>query len=128
MKKGMQSTWGQTVNASVKNITCILSLLMIFHAIQANVNAELVDAFGTNTTDTVNHGISGKTEEKISKTILKVVRHREETAKHFQSKDATYVATQYDYPVHTLDCNAKFDNTLTEVNGKYATPNVCYDY
>lgn len=126
MKKDTHRTRGQTFKSSVKVITCILSLLMFFHTVPANVCAELADALSTNTTDTVNHGTSGKTEGQISKTIFEVLKRREETAKNFRTEDGTYVAAQYDYPVHELDSNGKWedvDNTLAEVNGKYATPN-----
>lgn len=126
MKKDTQSMWGQTFKSSVKVITRILSLLMTSHAAPTNVYAALAGAFSTNTTDTVIHETSGKTEEQISKTIFKVVNRREETAKHFRTEDGTYVAAQYDYPVRKLDSNNKWqdvDNTMAEVNGKYATPN-----
>lgn len=130
VKKDTQSTWGQTFKSSVKIIACVISLLMIFHTVPANVYAKIVDSLDTSTTDTANDETTGGTEGQIYKTIFEVVELREETVKHFRTEDGTYVAAQYDYPVHKLDANGEWqdiDNTLAESGSEYATPNAYCD-
>lgn len=53
-----------------------------------------------------------------------VVEKRDITTKHFRLEDGSYVAAQYDYPVHYLNESGEWidiDNSLEEKNGYYNT-------
>ena len=55
---------------------------------------------------------------------FEVTELREESVKHFRTEDGTYVAAQYDMPVHYMDANGEWqdiDNTLSESGSEYAT-------
>ena len=55
---------------------------------------------------------------------FEVTELREESVKHFRTEDGTYVAAQYDVPVHYMDANGEWqdiDNTLSESGSEYAT-------
>jgi hypothetical protein len=63
---------------------------------------------------------------ELVKDAFEVVELREENVKQFRLEDGTYVATQYEKPVHYLDENnmwQNIDNTLTDFGSEIATSN-----
>ena len=60
------------------------------------------------------------------KDIFEVEELRDETVKHFRLEDGSYIAAQYDKPIHYLDENGKWqdiDNTLAESGSEISTGN-----
>ena len=106
--------------AGLKVIAYVLAFLMTFYAVPANVYAEIIDTIDSaleGASDTVDELDSSESETSVDKAVFEVVERREETVKHFRDADGSYVAAQYNYPVHELDDNGEWqdiDNTLAE--------------
>ena len=112
--------------SGTKILSLFLSLLIMFFAIPSVVFAELAEAIGSIE--------RAKDTEEGYKDIytyigdaFEVEGLREESVKHFRLEDGTYVAAQYNYPVHYVDENGKMqdiDNKLSEVpGGMFASKN-----
>ncbi len=101
-----------------KTLSLILSILMLLSTIPMSV-------FAIDVEDT-NYQKKGASNINILKDIVEVEGLREESVKHFRLEDGTYIAAQYDVPVHYLDENGAWkdiDNTLTEKGGEFTTSN-----
>lgn len=107
----------------LKNVACVLSILMMLYAVPTNVFAELIDAIDgapENQADEVT------VEDTLKKEVFEVIDRREETVKHFRTEDGSFTAVQYNVPVHEKDENGEWqdiDNTLSESGSEYATSN-----
>ena len=56
--------------------------------------------------------------------VYEILGRREENVKHFRLGDGSFVAVQYDAPVHYLDADGAWqgiDNRLAEDGSEYAT-------
>ena len=63
---------------------------------------------------------------KLAKDAFEVEELREENVKHFRLEDGSYIAAQYDKPIHYLDENGEWqniDNTLAERGSDISTGN-----
>ena len=106
----------------VKVVAYVLAFLMTLYAVPTNVYAEIVDAVDSaldSTSDNVDGLGSADSETPADKAVFEVLDRREETVKHFRDADGSYVAAQYNYPVHELDANGEWqdiDNTLDAMN------------
>ena len=103
----------------------ILCLLILFLSTPSVIFAEIADGIDY----LANTDSSSENEIDIysyAGEVYEVVALREEGTKYFHLEDGTYVAAQYDYPVHYTDENGvlqDIDNSLSEASGGvFATP------
>ena len=106
-----------------KVLSLILSFLIVFYLVPASVYAE-----GVNIDTTVPENPVSANEEASTYTppIYEVTELREEYVKHFRLEDGSYVAAQYNYPVHYTDENGQFidiDNRLIDSGSELSTSN-----
>ena len=111
-----------------KVISFILSMLILFYAVPSVVYSETIDALsslGGSESVTAENPSSDKADFKLP--LYEVEELREESVKHFKLSDGSYVAAQYNYPVHYDDGSGKLldiDNALSEGSGGvYANKN-----
>ena len=63
-------------------------------------------------------------ETKPAKILAEVTEDRDEYTKHFRMDDGSFMAVQYEYPVHYQDKNGEwvdYDNSMKEVDTQLAT-------
>ena len=111
-----------------KVISFILSMLILFYAVPSVVYSETIDALsnlGEDGSSTSSENSSAGTDFVLP--LYEVEELREESVKHFKLSDGSYVAAQYNYPVHYDDGSGKLldiDNALSEGSGGvYANKN-----
>jgi len=99
-------------NFSTKLLALVLSFLMCLYLFPTSVIAEAL------TDETEHEATEGTAAESVkTENVFEVTELREESVKHFRLSDGTYVAAQYNTPVHYLDDDGKWqdiDNTLTD--------------
>lgn len=101
-----------------KALSVFLAILMIVSTISLPVSA--IDTGNTNQVSNDEHSTN------IIKSAFEVEELRDENVKHFRLDDGSYIAAQYDKPVHYLDENGEWqdiDNTLAESNSDITTSN-----
>ena len=104
----------------IKSLAMLLSFLMICMTLPLTVFA---DFFGgiVNESENVDHSAFERRSD-----IFEVKELRESNVKHFRLEDGSYVAAQYDVPVHYLDENGEWqdiDNTLVSSGNEYSSAN-----
>lgn len=100
-----------------KALSLFLSVLMIVSALPLSV-------FAVDNTDSTVGEITETTT--LIKDVVEIEELREENVKHFRLEDGTYVAAQYDVPVHYLDENGNWqdiNNSLAESGSEISTSN-----
>ena len=112
----------KTHSPKMRILSLILSLVIIFHLVPISIFAEeLDDTTGLDNSVSENEGsVTYNTE------IYEVTELREENVKHFRLEDGSYVAAQYNYPVHYTDVNGQLvdiDNRLVESGSELSTDN-----
>ena len=105
----------------IKILSLVLSFLIIFYLVPISAVAE-----GLNNDMTVSDNSVSKNEENNIYTpeIYEVTELREENVKHFRLEDRSYVAAQYNYPVHYTNDNGQLidiDNHFIESGGELST-------
>ena len=108
---------------TAKILSLILSFLIVFYLVPASVYAE---GLVSDTTDSDNYVSENEENNTYIPEIYEVTELREENVKHFRLEDGSYVAAQYNYPVHYTDENGKFediDNRLVESGSEFSTGN-----
>ena len=117
--KGTLSMW-------IKTVACVLSLLLVFYSVPTHVFAEIVDAIDM-ALDGGDEGTSiAEADTGSKKDVFEVIDRREETVKHFRTDDGSFVAVQYNLPVHERDEKGEWqdiDNTLSATGSEYVTSN-----
>ena len=106
-----------------KILSLILSFLIIFYLIPTSVFAEGLDNDITVSDNSVSENAGNNT---YTPEIYEVTELREDNVKHFRLPDGSYVAAQYNYPVHYTDENGQLidiDNRLTESGSELSTGN-----
>lgn len=116
-----------------KSISFILSLVLIFYVIPSTIYAKAAEAIqGINDANdeiaTVTDISSCADENTNTQTVLdgkifEAIELREENVKHFRLSDGTYIAAQYNYPIHSLDVNGVWqdiDNALSESGSEFS--------
>ena len=106
-----------------KILSLVLSFLIIFYIVPTSVFAEGLD---NDTTVADNTASENEENTAYAPEIYEVTDLREENVKHFRLADGSYVAAQYNYPVHYTDENGEFidiDNRLFESSGEFFTNN-----
>ena len=104
----------------IKALSFFLAVLMVVSSLPLSVFA---------VGNTVNSGSGdNETAESINliKDIVEIKELRDENVKHFRLEDGTYIAAQYEVPVHYLDENGEWqdiDNSLTESGSDFSTNN-----
>ncbi len=126
MKNKRQTDIRHTFTLGIKTLAYVLSVLMILYAVPTIIYADLIETVeGVLADDTVVES-TGETETAVNQEIFEAVERREETVKHFRMPDGSFVAVQYDLPVHQLDAQGDWqdiDNTLSADGSDYATSN-----
>ena len=114
----------------------ILSTLLLFYAVPANIYADLIDTIE----DVIEDSVTSKSQEETitpqedidSEDVQQVdalweeTDRREESVKHFRLSDGSYTAVQYNMPIHEKDESGiwqDIDNTLSSKGSEYSTPN-----
>ena len=104
-------------------LSALLSAVLLFYVIPTVVYGEVAGLFESEPSE---ESSSGTSYEYINE-MHEVESLREESVKHFKLEDGSYVAAQYNYPVHYADEDGKWqdiDNTLASATGGvFATPN-----
>ena len=114
----------KTYSPRTKILSLILSFLIIFYLVPSSVFAEALES----DTAVLDNSVS-ENEKNITYTpeIYEVTELREENVKHFRLADGSYVAAQYNYPVHYTGENGEFtdiNNRLEEgTGGEYSNSN-----
>lgn len=101
----------------IKSLAAFLSVLMILTALPLSAFAIGLDSSDYSSVD---HSFDRLSE------AFEVVELRDESVKHFRLEDGSYVAAQYDAPVHYLDENGEWqdiDNSLSDNGSEYSTAN-----
>ena len=110
-----------------KVITFILSMLILFYAVPSVVYSETIDALSRLGEDGNSEAADAVSSAELKLPLYEVEELREENVKHFKLSDGSYVAAQYNYPVHYDDGSGKLldiDNALIESSGGvYANKN-----
>lgn len=111
-------------------LSFFLSVVLVFYVIPTTIYskaAELIE--DANVTLGAEAYISDNTSAQNTKEIDPIgelfedVSLREESAKHFRLEDGTYIAAQYNYPVHKLDSNGEWqdiDNALLDSGSEFS--------
>ena len=113
----------KTYSPHTKILSLILSFLIIFYLVPTSVFAE-----GLDNDTTVSDSSVSDNEENSTYTpeIYEVTELREENVKHFRLSDGSFVAAQYNYPVHYTDESgqlADIDNRLIDSGSEFSTNN-----
>lgn len=113
----------KTYSPKTKILSLILSFLIVFYLVPTSVFAEAMDS-----DTTVSDSSVSENEENSTYTpeIYEVTELREENVKHFRLADGSYVAAQYNYPVHYTDESgqlADIDNRLIDSGSEFSTNN-----
>ena len=101
-----------------KALSVFLAILMIVSTISLPVSA--IDIGDTNQVSNDEHSTT------IVKSAFEVEELRDENVKHFRLDDGSYIAAQYDKPIHYLNESGEWqdiDNTLAESNSDITTSN-----
>lgn len=109
MKKNLKSL-------GIKSLATLLSVLMIFMMLPMTVFADILEGIQT----------ADDPAFLRQSDIFEVKELRESHVKHFRLEDGSFIAAQYDVPVHYLDDNGEWqdiDNTLSESGNEYSTKN-----
>ena len=111
-------------------LSLVLSLLIAFYSAPITVSAEeSANQLSDNSSVIENNT---ETAEKVATTdeqndaVYEMVSLRQENVKHFRLADGSYVAAQYNYPVHYKDENGEFidiNNQLVSSGSEFATEN-----
>ena len=113
----------KSFSPKTKILSLVLSFLIIFYIVPTSVFAEGLD---NDTTVADNTASENEENTAYAPEIYEVTDLREENVKHFRLADGSYVAAQYNYPVHYTDENGEFidiDNRLFESSGEFFTNN-----
>ena len=108
---------------TTKVMSFILCVLIIFLATPSVIFAEaagVIDSIKDTDSSLSNDNDSDNDIYSYVGDAYEVEALREESAKHFHLEDGSYVAAQYDYPVHYVDDSGKMqdiDNQLAEASG-----------
>lgn len=101
----------------IKSLAAFLSVLMILTALPLSAFAIDLEASDESSVD--------KSLDRLSE-AFEVEELRDESVKHFRLEDGSYIAAQYDVPVHYLDENGEWkdiDNSLSDIGNEYSTNN-----
>lgn len=118
-----------THRAGIKIISSLLVLVLVFFAVPTVVYAEIADAIedgADSSKDTDENEASYASE--IKGVLYEDLSKREESVKHFHLEDGSFVAAQYNYPVHVADEEGNLvdiDNSLFSglFSSEYSTSN-----
>lgn len=101
-----------------KALSMFLAILMIVTALPLSIFAADIDS--TPQTSDDDYSLN------LVKNAFEVEDLRSETVKHFRLEDGSYIAAQYDKPVHYQDDDGNWqdiDNTLNESGSEFSTSN-----
>ena len=113
----------KSYSPKTKILSLILSFLIVFYLVPTSIFAEGLDS---NTTDSAISLSANEKKSTYTQEIYEVTELRESNVKHFRLEDGSYVAAQYNYPVHYTNENGKFidiDNRLIESGSEFSTSN-----
>ena len=109
-------------------ISLVLSLLILFYVTPITVSAKAPDSENSDSEEAV--GAVASDADELSSAlgqlegIHEVESLRSENVKHFRLPDGSYVAAEYNFPVHYLTENGTFEdinNTLASSGSEFST-------
>ena len=117
--------------ALTKIISFALSLILVFYVIPSTIYtkaAELLDGSDEpiSEVDASSSSAGSTNTSQPTGVLFEDISLREESVKHFHLEDGTYLAAQYNYPVHTLDSDGAWqdiDNALSESGSEFINSN-----
>ena len=114
-----------TKRVQFKITAFILTLAIVFLAVPSVVYAETAEAIknAVSHSEPSENASSGAGSYNI---VYEDESRREESAKHFRLSDGSYIAAQYNYPVHYVGEDGEYediDNALKSSGGVYANSN-----
>ena len=107
-------------------LSMILSMLIVFYMVPITVFAKEADGDSL-TSGEATESVDAPTEDEAeleSPAIYEAVDLRDTNTKHFRLPDGSYVAAQYDYPVHYINDRGEFEdinNTLSSSGSEFST-------
>ena len=107
-------------------LSMILSMLIVFYMVPITVFAKETDG-ESRPSGEATESVDTPTEDEAELTnpdIYEVVDLRDANTKHFRLSDGSYVAAQYDYPVHYINDRGEFEdinNTLSSSGSEFST-------
>ena len=107
-------------------LSMILSMLIVFYMIPITVFAKEADGDSL-TSGEATESVDALTEDEAeleSPAIYEAVDLRDTNTKHFRLPDGSYVAAQYDYPIHYINDRGEFEdinNTLYSSGSEFST-------
>ena len=107
-------------------LSMILSILIVFYMVPITVFAKEADGDSL-TSGEATESIDAVTDDNAELTnsdVYEVVDLRDTNTKHFRLPDGSYVAAQYDYPVHYINDRGEFEdinNTLSSSGSEFST-------
>ena len=111
----------------IRSLCFVLSLIMVFYVIPSTIFAKAAEALEDTNTEATSTPTTDESKNEVSGIApFEVVELREEYAKHFRLSDGSYVAAQYNYPVHSLDENGEWqdiDNALSKNGSEFTNEN-----
>ena len=134
MKKHLRSVFRfiRRNRAMTKLLSFVLSLILVFYVIPSTIYTKAAELFDGSDepisevdASANSSGLGGESSEPAG-VLFEDVSLREESVKHFHLEDGTYLAAQYNYPVHTLDSDGEWqdiDNALSELGSEFINSN-----
>lgn len=104
----------------IKSLAILLSFLLICTMFPLTVFADFFEDVSEETKNADNNANERQGD------VFEVKELRESNVKYFRLEDGSYIAAQYNVPVHYLDSNGEWqdiDNTLTESGNEYSIGN-----
>ena len=107
-------------------LSIILSILIVFYMVPITVFAKEADGDSL-TSGEATESVDAPTEDEAeleSPAIYEAVDLRDTNTKHFRLPDGSYVAAQYDYPIHYINDRGEFEdinNTLASSGSEFST-------
>lgn len=117
--------------ALTKALSFTLCLVLLFYVIPSTIYTKAAELFKEDSNldeESSSNSANGAdtSPESEAEVLFEDISLREESAKHFRLSDGTYVAAQYNYPVHFEDENGDWqdiDNALTDSGSEFSNSN-----
>ena len=133
MKQRLQSLFRfmRRNRAMTKLLSLALSLILVFYVIPSTIYTKAAELFDgsdepISEVDASSNSAGSSSASQPTGILFEDVSLREESVKHFHLEDGTYLAAQYNYPVHTLDSYGEWqdiDNALSESGSEFSNSN-----
>ena len=114
-----------------KLLSFTLSLILVFYVIPSTIYTKAAELFDgsdepISEVDASSSSAGSASASQPTGVLFEDVSLREESVKHFHLEDGTYLAAQYNYPIHTKDSSGEWqdiDNALSESGSEFINSN-----